>query len=120
MFNNIGGSPWSWCWRRRGRGRPPRPRILWSNYNEIIFMPMDSTGHPLTNDPIYVFPDELEALKLVYVERLGQREAAEKMGISQGTLWRSLDNGRRKIVQALIERRPIIITYRKEECIDQR
>jgi len=120
MFNNIGGSPWSWCWRRRGRGRPPRPRILWSNYNEIIFMPMDNTGHPLTNDPIYVFPDELEALKLVYVERLGQREAAEKMGISQGTLWRALDNGRRKIVQALIERRPIIITYHKEECIDQR
>ena len=63
----------------------------------------------MSGDPIYVMPDEYEALRLVYLEKLTQEEAANKMGISRGTLWRILDNGRRKIIQALVEKRPIII-----------
>lgn len=54
-------------------------------------------------------PDELEALRLVYFEGLTQEEAARKMNISRGTLWRALDSGRRKLVKAIIEMRPIVL-----------
>ncbi len=52
---------------------------------------------------------ELQALKLVYLDNLTQYEAAMRMGIPRSTLWRIIENARRKIVQALIERRPILI-----------
>ncbi len=54
-------------------------------------------------------PDELEALRLVYLEGLTQEEAAKRMNVSRGTLWRMLNSGRRKVVQALVELRPIVI-----------
>ena len=66
-------------------------------------------GAPVEGEPVGLMPDELEALRLVYLEGLTQREASEKMGISRGTLWRLLDSGRKKLVQALVERRPIIL-----------
>jgi len=49
-------------------------------------------------------------LRLVYLEGRTQEEAAKLMKISRGTLWRALDSGRRKLVQALVERRPIVLT----------
>jgi len=65
---------------------------------------------PLSTEPVFIMPDELEALRLVYLEGLTQQEASERMGISRGTLWRLLDNGRKKIVLALVEKRPIVLT----------
>ena len=40
------------------------------------------------------------------------------MGVSRGTLWRALASGRRKVVQALIERRPLVMGY-WEDRIEQ-
>jgi len=59
---------------------------------------------------LVVLPDELEAMRLVYLEGLTQKEASERMGISRGTLWRLLDSGRKKVVKALVEKRPIVLT----------
>jgi len=42
-------------------------------------------------------------------EELTQEEAAKRMGISRGTLWRSLYSARKKIATALAEMRPLII-----------
>jgi predicted DNA-binding protein (UPF0251 family) len=44
---------------------------------------------------------ELEALRLVDEENLTQEQAAEKMHISRGTLWRILQLARKKIFSAL-------------------
>ncbi|UCE15139.1 MAG: DUF134 domain-containing protein [Candidatus Heimdallarchaeota archaeon] len=44
---------------------------------------------------------ELEALRLVDEENLTQEQAAEKMHISRGTLWRILQQARKKIILAL-------------------
>lgn len=44
---------------------------------------------------------ELEALRLVDEENMTQEQAAEKMHISRGTLWRILQQARRKIFTAL-------------------
>ena len=60
-------------------------------------------------EPIVIRPDELEAMRLVYLEGLTQQEASERMGISRGTLWRLLDSGRKKLIRALTEVRPIIL-----------
>ncbi len=53
--------------------------------------------------------DELEAMKLVYLEGLSQEEAAARMGVSRGTLWRLLSSGRRKVTLALVELKPILV-----------
>lgn len=52
---------------------------------------------------------ELEALRLVDVEGLSQEEAGKKMGVSRGTIWRLLQEARRKTASALSERRRIDI-----------
>lgn len=79
-------------WRRwRGRGRPPKPRIISMSFNDAVFIPFKPPppNAPLS-DVITLAPDELEALRLVYLENLSQSEAAKRMGISRGTLWLSL------------------------------
>ena len=76
----------------------------------ITFVPHDEAGQPIEGEPITIMPDELEALRLVYLEGLTQKEASERMGISRGTLWRLLDSGRKKLVRALLEKRPIVLS----------
>ncbi len=98
--------------RRHRRGRPRKPRMicLGGICEGTIFLPFMLSGAPISQGPpIEISPDELEALRLTYLEGLNQEEAASRMGISRGTLWRLLDSGRRKITQALVERRPIVI-----------
>ncbi len=103
------GPPWRWCWGRKGPGRRPKPRFIWFEISGATFIPIDSSGKPIQKEPVYVMPDELEALRLVYLEGLTQEEAAKRMNVSRGTLWRMLNSGRRKVVQALVELRPIVI-----------
>ena len=100
---------WGWRWRR-GPGRPPKPRFLSADFGSRIFVPLTHDGRPLASgEPVVLAPDEVEALRLVYLEGLTQEEAAERMGVSRGTLWRILDSGRRKLVMAIVEGRPIVI-----------
>jgi RNA polymerase sigma factor (sigma-70 family) len=51
---------------------------------------------------VVVSPEELETLRLRYIEDLSQDEAAEKMGISQSQYQRDLVNTLKKITKALI------------------
>ena len=102
-------SGWHWCWRRGRRGRPPVPRVISTEIRDVIFIPFEN-GVPMHREPIYLTPDELEALKLVYLDHLTQGEAARRMRISRGTLWRCLESARSKVTRALVERRPIVIT----------
>ena len=99
-----------WPWRRRGRmGRPPKPRRLSRRYAPTIYIPSVG-GVPMADrPPVIVTPDEVEALRLVYYLGLSQSEAAERMGVSRGTLWRLLSSARRKVATALAEVRPIEI-----------
>jgi len=106
----VHGPPWRWCWGRGGRGRRPKPRLIGHGIRGLVFAPLNDEGLPLTSDPILIMPDELEALRLVYFMGMTQEEAAKAMGVSRGTLWRALSSGRRKVIQALIERRPLVIT----------
>ncbi len=110
------GPPWVWRWgRRRGPGRPRKPRMIWFRIQgNIAFLPYVEGEVLAEKEPIEILPDELEAMRLVYLDGLTQDEAAKRMGISRGTLWRALASGRRKLVQAMIELRPIILTAKQQ------
>jgi predicted DNA-binding protein (UPF0251 family) len=68
------------------------------------------TPNPPGNlEPIFIEMAELEAFRLVDLEGLSQEEAGRKMGVSRGTIWRLVQNARRKTAQALSEGRPLSI-----------
>lgn len=93
--------------RRRGRrGRTPTPVFIRHKPPADTFTP--SPGSEKT--PIIIEPAELEALRLVDVEGLSQEEAGERMGVSRGTVWRLLQEARRKTAQALTEGRLVQIS----------
>ena len=93
-------------WRKRGR---PRKRIRkgWV-YNEVFFEP------PGWREEVYITDDELEAMRLVDYLGLKQEEAAEHMGVSRATVWRLLESGRKKLVEALLYGKRIKIVRREE------
>jgi len=93
--------------RRRGRrGRPPKPIRMGITFPIRGFYPTPQ----ISPEPIYLEPAELEALRLVDLEGLSQEEAGERMGISRGTVWRLLQSARKKMIQAVTEGRPLIVT----------
>ncbi|HDH45073.1 MAG TPA: DUF134 domain-containing protein [Thermococcus sp.] len=101
---------WRWCWRRRGPGRP-------FNYLYLSQIPYvkEFLPRPILNpQPIELTYPEYEALRLSDVEKLTQEEIAKRMQTSRGTVWRLLESGREKIVRALVESRPLIISERGE------
>ncbi len=95
--------------RRRGRrGRFPKPVRVGVEPPITGLTPNPHTGL----EPISMDRAELEALRLVDLEGLSQEEAGKKMGISRGTVWRLLQNARRKTAKALTEGRPLqVVTY---------
>ncbi|RLI14294.1 MAG: hypothetical protein DRO43_04375 [Candidatus Hecatellales archaeon] len=76
---------------------------------QMVPLTLDGMRMPERGPPILLSYDELEAFRLVFYEGLTQEEAAKRMGISRGTLWRCLENSRRKLAAALAERRRVVI-----------
>ena len=96
--------------RRRGnRGRIPTPVFIDTQPPAETFTPQPSSGEP----PVFIEPAELEAFRLVDMEGLSQEETGKKMGVSRGTVWRLLQEARRKTAQALTEGRRIQISSDK-------
>jgi len=60
-------------------------------------------------EPILLSYDEFEALRLVDGEDLSQEEAARRMGVSRGTVWRLVASGRKKMIKAIAEGRELLI-----------
>ncbi|MGB9676234.1 MAG: DUF134 domain-containing protein [Candidatus Bathyarchaeales archaeon] len=97
------------CRRRRHRcgrvGRPPKPIIITSTFMTKKLVPTPSGNA----DPITLDLAEVEALKLIDLEKLSFEEAGAKMGVSRNTVWRLVESAREKIVKAIIENREIQI-----------
>lgn len=88
-----------------------KPRTLGFRPGTIVFMPSVPGGAPIAvGPPIYMTYDEYEAFRLIYGQNLNQEEAAKRMRISRGTVWRCLESAREKIATMLAERRPLIVT----------
>ena len=70
----------------------------------------------MTAEPVYLDVAEVEALRLVELEKLTCEEAGMRMNVSRNTVWRLVESGREKLVRAIIEGRPIIIL--REQLIE--
>ena len=90
-------------WRHRRRhgkiGRFPKPINIEKNPTINRFIPMPNRD----TNPIQIEPAELEAIRLIDLEGLSQKEAGERMGVSRGTVWRIIQSARKKTAQALNE-----------------
>lgn len=76
----------------------------------------DFIPSPLVNsEPVFLDLAEFEVLRLIELEDLSQEEAGKRMGVSRGTVWRLLKSGRKKLVKALVEGRPITIVHESLE-----
>ena len=83
--------------RGRPRIRRKSGKRMWGRcFEPCRFEGVDSTGQVILRQ------DELEILRLIDIEGLSQEEASEKMGISRRTLWRDLQETRKKCAEALI------------------
>ena len=102
---------WRWCWKRFGPGRPYSPLYLSVKPKVKEFVPYPEGSF----EYVEIFPPELEALKLVDYEGLTQEEAGKKMNTSRGTVWRLLESGRKKIVDALLNGKRIIVRETEEK-----
>jgi predicted DNA-binding protein (UPF0251 family) len=96
-------------WRKRHRhgkiGRPPKPVAITTTNLPEKFEPTPKRDA----EPILLEPAEIEALKLVELEKLTFEEAAEKMQVSRNTVWRLAEKAREKLARAIIEGREIRI-----------
>ncbi len=99
---------WRWNrggWGQGGRGRPAKPIMLGWMPSIVKFGPRPGPGAEI----IYMEPPELEVLRLVDLQGLTQEEAGEKMGVSRGTVWRLLESARKKVTDALVNGKDIVI-----------
>jgi len=77
---------------------------------ETVFVPVSNDSSTASEkEPVILYPEEVEAYRLVYLEGRTQEEAAKLMGVSRGALWRLLYSARRKIGLAIVQRRPLIV-----------
>ncbi|MEM0053864.1 MAG: DUF134 domain-containing protein [Nitrososphaeria archaeon] len=100
-----------WCKRRRKgiAGRIPKPIITSSIPIIESFKPF-----PAKNiEPVYLDLAEVEALKLIELEKLSCQEAGARMNVSRNTVWRLVEEAREKLTRAIVEGREIVIL--KEE-----
>ena len=96
--------------RRRCRGRPKKQRFIQQVPPVNHFIPFIPSHIMMPRKPpVYISYDEFEALRLVDHEGLSQEDAGKRMNISRGTVWRLIQNARKKIITALLESREILI-----------
>jgi hypothetical protein len=91
--------------RRGSIGRSPTPVFIGKHVPSDSFTPKN----PSSEEPVVLEEAEIETLRLVDVEGLSQEEAGRRMGVSRGTIWRLLQEARRKAASALSEGRRIDI-----------
>lgn len=95
------------------KGRP-------KNVRKISFMPAVSGFRPYGDsvtggDPVFLFYEEYEAVRLNDYEKHTQCAAAEIMGVSRPTFTRIYMHAREKIAQAFVEGRQIVVEGGKVE-----
>lgn len=83
-------------------------RRLGFQFNEMYFKPR---GIPLRElNEVGITDEELETLRLRFLEKIDQEEAAKQMGISQSQYQRDISLVLEKITTALVEGCAISIT----------
>lgn len=87
-------------------GRRTRMRFVKRTPDNIYFAGV-SESSSTTEQFVILTVAEFEAMRLKHYINLNQKEAAEKMGVSQPTFSRILENAHQKATQALMEGKEI-------------
>ncbi|MGQ9722002.1 MAG: DUF134 domain-containing protein [Candidatus Jordarchaeum sp.] len=90
-------------WRRGRCGRPKIPRCISNPPSVSQLSPTSLSRGEVGLEPIKMFYDEYEVLRLIDYLGLDQEEAGKRMGISRGTVWRLLQSARKKLVSTIVE-----------------
>lgn len=85
--------------------RPKKRRMVHFEHNIRHFKPSGICLNEL--DEINITIDELESLRLSYIENMKQDDAAEKMHVHQSTYQRTLQRTLQKIADALVNGKSI-------------
>jgi len=86
--------------------RGKKPRNCRCKFKGKAFKP---TCVPMSEvEQVPLLREELEALKLCDLDDLTQAEAGEKMGVSRGTIQRTLATARKKVARALSKGQAIV------------
>ena len=88
-------------------GRRRRARCIGFDPRFLCFKPCGRPGRDM--ETLTLRSDELEALRLADFEGLYQEACAQRMGISRTTLSRTLAEARRKVAEALLHGKRLII-----------
>jgi predicted DNA-binding protein (UPF0251 family) len=97
--------------------RPKKKRHCQGPFCTKTFKP---AGTPLRElSKVYLYHDELEALRLCDYEGLFQEQAGEQMGVSRGTVQRTLTSARKKIAQALSTGSAIVFAVEGEKQVEE-
>lgn len=78
--------------------RIAKRRHVCTDFEKEIFQPSSES-----TECIIINVDELEAIRLCDYEELDQEQAAKRMNISRGTLWRLVISARKKVAMALTQ-----------------
>jgi uncharacterized protein len=88
-------------------GRRRRARCIGFDPGFLCFKPCGRPGRGM--ETLTLRADELEALRLADLEGLYQEDCAQRMGISRTTLSRTLAEARRKVSDALLNGKRLIV-----------
>lgn len=96
-------------WRRGRCGRPKIPRCISNPPSVSQLSPSLLSEEDMPREPIKMFYDEYEVLRLIDYMGLDQEQAGKMMGVSRGTIWRLLQSARKKLVSTIVEGRELKI-----------
>jgi len=88
-------------------GRPPLKRTIARLPKAVFFKPAGVRARELEQVALGV--DEVEALRLVDLEGLSHEAAAADLGVSRQTVGRVLERARRKVADALVNGKAVVI-----------
>ncbi|MBK1717359.1 DUF134 domain-containing protein [Thiocystis violacea] len=88
-------------------GRKRRARCIGFDPGFLCFKPCGRPGRGMAT--VVLRADELEALRLADLEGLYQEDCAQRMGISRTTLSRTLAEARRKVTDALLNGKRLLV-----------
>lgn len=89
--------------------RPFKLRCIGHVPGATVFKPAGVPARSINKVTLHL--DELEALRLVNLEGLDQREAAQQMGVSRPTVGRILKEACRKVTSALVQGDALLIEH---------
>ncbi len=87
--------------------RPKKERIINAPPEVKIFKPAGIPGRVI--EKVFMTLDEYEAIRLADYEKYDHEKAAEKMEISRPTFTRLIDSARKKVADAIINGKELII-----------